>query len=275
MHSAPRTPAVVGVDLGGSWLRIKALTLDAKVYRQSHIPAPSLNDFPKVLTAILKLWKCRPRRLVVASKGIWTPREQELLRQRLAPLATHVSVMPDVEAAWRGAFVDYGSEDSRMPSGVLLIAGTGSIALGRDEDGRLLRAGGLGPLLGDEGSAFWIGRAWARHRGERIAGASVASIAKLSRKVFSQAIEGDSVARFILKDAQKALATLVQMVARKGRWSRTIRWSSAGGLWKIPGFQEGVQKRLGQKYRWTAPRQDALTSAALESLIAERRIHVR
>jgi N-acetylglucosamine kinase-like BadF-type ATPase len=42
--------------------------------------------------------------------------------------------------------------------GVVLVAGTGSIAYGRDARGRAARAGGWGYLLGDEGSGFWIGR---------------------------------------------------------------------------------------------------------------------
>jgi N-acetylglucosamine kinase-like BadF-type ATPase len=42
--------------------------------------------------------------------------------------------------------------------GVVLIAGTGSIAYGRDASGHAARAGGWGYLLGDEGSGFWIGR---------------------------------------------------------------------------------------------------------------------
>jgi N-acetylglucosamine kinase-like BadF-type ATPase len=41
--------------------------------------------------------------------------------------------------------------------GVLLIAGTGSNCIGRARDGGLVRAGGWGPVLGDEGSGFWIG----------------------------------------------------------------------------------------------------------------------
>ena len=43
------------------------------------------------------------------------------------------------------------------PEGYCLIAGTGSIALGRSVKGDLFRAGGFGYLLGDEGSASWIG----------------------------------------------------------------------------------------------------------------------
>ena len=42
--------------------------------------------------------------------------------------------------------------------GVLLIAGTGSIVIGRDKNGSMFRVGGWGPYFGDEGSGFWIGR---------------------------------------------------------------------------------------------------------------------
>jgi glucosamine kinase len=43
--------------------------------------------------------------------------------------------------------------------GVVVIAGTGSIAYGRNQQGATVRAGGLGFAIGDEGSAHWIGRA--------------------------------------------------------------------------------------------------------------------
>lgn len=41
---------------------------------------------------------------------------------------------------------------------VVLIAGTGSAAIGRDHEGHVARAGGYGPQIGDEGSAYDIGR---------------------------------------------------------------------------------------------------------------------
>lgn len=43
--------------------------------------------------------------------------------------------------------------------GVVVIAGTGSIAYGRNERGETARAGGWGPVISDEGSGDWIGRA--------------------------------------------------------------------------------------------------------------------
>jgi N-acetylglucosamine kinase len=42
--------------------------------------------------------------------------------------------------------------------GIVVVAGTGSIAYGRDASGRAARSGGWGYLLGDEGGGFWIGR---------------------------------------------------------------------------------------------------------------------
>jgi N-acetylglucosamine kinase-like BadF-type ATPase len=42
--------------------------------------------------------------------------------------------------------------------GVVVISGTGSIAWGRNREGRIARAGGWGYLFGDEGGAFWIAR---------------------------------------------------------------------------------------------------------------------
>ena len=50
--------------------------------------------------------------------------------------------------------------ESAAPSGpgVVLIAGTGSAAYGRNAAGETARSGGYGPWIGDEGSAFDIGR---------------------------------------------------------------------------------------------------------------------
>ena len=65
-------------------------------------------------------------------------------------LSSPIDVVGDMEIALEAAF-DQGP-------GVLVIAGTGSIAYGRDLHGKTLRAGGWGFAIGDEGSAHWIGR---------------------------------------------------------------------------------------------------------------------
>lgn len=56
----------------------------------------------------------------------------------------------DARIALEGAF--------RGEPGIILIAGTGSIAFAKDQSGAIYRTGGWGRLLGDEGSGNTIGR---------------------------------------------------------------------------------------------------------------------
>lgn len=62
-----------------------------------------------------------------------------------------VIVESDARIALEGAF--------KGEPGIILIAGTGSIAFGKDTKGIVHRVGGWGRILGDEGSGFFIGRA--------------------------------------------------------------------------------------------------------------------
>src|SRR5262249_60254189 len=107
-----------------------------------------------------KLWKRQQwsagtvAALVVAAKGIWTKGECRSLAQRLDGLADRVLVVPDAQAALLGAL------DGQ--AGVLILAGTGSIAVGRDDRGRWTRAGGPGAPPGGEGAGVWLGREWVR-----------------------------------------------------------------------------------------------------------------
>src|SRR6266581_557596 len=145
----------VGADLGGTWLRVAARDGAGRVTRARLRVAGE--DPARALAGLLRRrgWtRARIGALAVAARGVWTARERAALRRRLRALAPRVDVLSDAEAAWLGAL------DGRP--GVVVLAGTGSIVVGRDARGRWARAGGLGPLLGDEGSAFWIGREWLR-----------------------------------------------------------------------------------------------------------------
>lgn len=59
-------------------------------------------------------------------------------------------VESDARIALEGAFSGH--------TGIIAIAGTGSIVLGKDENGAIYRAGGWGRIVGDEGSGYAIGR---------------------------------------------------------------------------------------------------------------------
>jgi len=91
-------------------------------------------------------------RTCVGGSGAARPELAAIVREFLAEmLSTPVEVVGDMQIALEAAF-DEGP-------GVIVIAGTGSIAYGRDRQGKTVRAGGWGFAIGDEGSAHWIGRA--------------------------------------------------------------------------------------------------------------------
>lgn len=131
-------------------------------------------------------------------------------------------------------------------AGVVIIAGTGSVAFGRNAEGNESRAGGWGPTLGDEGSGFWIAReglsAIVRsHDGRGFATMMTSllcddydmctpddlprfvyattthadDIARYGKLVIEAARTGDEVARHILARAGSELAECVLAVARK------------------------------------------------------------
>jgi glucosamine kinase len=88
----------------------------------------------------------------VGGSGAARPEVAAIVRRSLAEiLGTPIDVVGDMQIALEAAF-DTGP-------GVIVIAGTGSIAYGRDSQGTTARAGGWGFAIGDEGSAHWIGRA--------------------------------------------------------------------------------------------------------------------
>jgi len=167
-------------------------------------------------------------------------------------VAREVRVGTDVAAAFHDAF---GSGP-----GILLIAGTGSIAWGRAEDGWEARVGGWGPHLGDEGSGYAIGaeglKCVARQADGRAprtpfalavlgflgkdtaqdllpwaASASKGEVAGLAPVVAASASEGDPAAQEILARAVRDLeAHVLTLLDRLGPWRQPPPVALTGGL---------------------------------------------
>ncbi len=94
---------------------------------------------------------------VAGLTGAGRPADQERMKRALSEAADlkgiaieHVAVESDARIALEGAF--------KGSAGIILIAGTGSIAFGKTLEGKVFRVGGWGRLLGDEGSGYAIGR---------------------------------------------------------------------------------------------------------------------
>jgi len=157
-------PLVVGIDGGGTRTRVLLADANGNVLARTEGAATSLQpgnesvaaDIIKVLIAdvlaIAERTETRPAVCVVGVAGAGQERAAQALWAALATrrIADDVSVQADATIAMDDAFGD--------SAGVLLIAGTGSVAFSRAPDGRLERCGGWGPAVGDEGSAGWLGR---------------------------------------------------------------------------------------------------------------------
>src|SRR5579862_3908608 len=132
--------------------------------------------------------------------------------------------------------------------GVVLTAGTGSVAFGRNADGETARAGGYGPWIGDEGSAFEIGRravaAVARGR-DTDAPATV-----LSRMIPAalHCPDWDDLLLRVMKNPDEVFPKLFQVVAAAANSedsaAKEILFASAIGLGSLA---MTVIRRLGMK----------------------------
>jgi N-acetylglucosamine kinase-like BadF-type ATPase len=149
--------------------------------------------------------------------------------------------------------------------GIAIVAGTGSIAYGRNARGHAARAGGWGYVLGDEGSGYWIGRhalrAVLRHadgRGPETAltpkilehfdvarpqdlihqvyygSPRPSAIAVLASYVQRAADEGDRASREILERGSAELAQCAASVARRlGMENERCTFVLAGGMFRV------------------------------------------
>jgi N-acetylglucosamine kinase-like BadF-type ATPase len=163
---------------------------------------------------------------------------------------------------------------------IVLLAGTGSAAVGRDLSGQVIRVGGHGPLLGDEGSAYDVGRRAAitalraADRGEadsplaarilrefratdweelqlRVYRVPDEVFPRIFPMVTAAADEGDSQARALLQDAAVELADLVEdLMERLDLSKEKFLLVKSGGM---VGRSAYFDKLLDERLRIAAP----------------------
>lgn len=215
-------------------------------------------------------WTQPAAALCAGLAGVGHEAEREAVCAALAEagVAERVAVVSDGEIALEGALGE--------APGILLIAGTGSVAYGRDERGRVERCGGWGMIVGDEGSAYAVGRVALsaalcaydrRGRPTRLlpavlshlrldfpaelppwAGrAEKSDIAALATLVAEQAAGGDDVAASILDSAAGHLASHVTALAeRLGPWAEPPAVVFFGGMFSDDGFGARVERAIGE-----------------------------
>ncbi|GAA4548685.1 BadF/BadG/BcrA/BcrD ATPase family protein [Streptomyces collinus] len=237
---------VVGIDVGGTKTHLRALAGDALVadhVRASggwrpHDPVAAAGWLAALVAEALPAG-ARPSAVAVGGHACETPRQCAQIR---AALQLHFDapalVVGDAQLLVPAAGLD---------KGVGLVAGTGSVAVGRLPDGTPVQVGGWGAVLGDEGGAAGLVReaaraVWAAHdRGERpdalalgliaaldvpevpALGAALESATDVSAEwgrhapvVFAAAADGSALARTVIDEAGWALAALVTRLADRG-----------------------------------------------------------
>lgn len=241
---------VLGVDCGGGSTRAVLVRPGGGVER---LDGPPLNvllhaDLAEVVARLVV--ESGAQLVGVGVPGLRGDAARAALAGRLRELCRRpVAVAEDVRTARIAAFAG--------GPGIVVIAGTGSNALGEDAAGRQARAGGHGFLLGDEGSGWWIGREAVRAalrdrdglgpataltaRVEAAFGTLDGAVAglhadptdrtllsRLTRPVADAAADGDEVAAATLDRAADELAALAGAVRR--RLAAPSGGDAAGGL---------------------------------------------
>ncbi|MEV2212264.1 BadF/BadG/BcrA/BcrD ATPase family protein [Streptomyces sp. NPDC050997] len=242
----PSCPLVVGIDVGGTKTHLRAFAGDDLVadhVRPSsgwrpHDPVAAAGWVAALVASALPTG-ARPSAVAVGGHACETPRQCHQIRTALhLHFDAPALVMGDAELLVPAAGLDQG---------VGLVAGTGSVAVGRLADNGPVQVGGWGAVLGDEGGSAGLVReavrsVWAAHdRGEtpdELAKGLVAAFgvdevpalgAALERAtdvsaewgrhapvVFTAAEAGSPLAAAVIADGGRSLAALVRRLADRG-----------------------------------------------------------
>ncbi len=153
--------AFLGIDAGGTKTVCRIADAHGQTLAQVRGPGANLQNagelqVEKVLHDVIEratreadVW---PRSACIGMAGVDREDDAAVVRGILSRLVPRCGVLVVNDAL---IALEAGAPGA---PGVVVIAGTGSIAYGRDDRGRAARAGGWGYVLADEGSGYWLGR---------------------------------------------------------------------------------------------------------------------
>jgi len=280
--------SVIGIDGGGSktefvWVRRDGQVLSTARKRGSNYQDVGIDGLNGLLEEVLSLWLTSANRegpacICLGLAGAGRPDEQRTIVESLLEKgwADRVRVENDARIALAGAHGGKG--------GVIAIAGTGSIVFGMGQNGNWVRAGGWGPLLGDEAGAYDIAmralrtvlaahdgsgpetllsrtllaelglRGWTELVG-RVYGGDLdrSALARLAPTILRCAEGGDRVAVDVVRSAADGLAGQIAAVTRRLGIDREDALSYTGGLLTCsPSLRVHIEEAL--RYRGVSMR---------------------
>lgn len=153
--------AVLGIDAGGTKTVCRVADAHGHVLAEVRGPGANLQNagelqvekvLHEVIESATRLADVWPSAACIGMAGVDRPDDSAVVRSILSRLVPRCPVLVVNDAL---IALEAGAPGA---PGVVVIAGTGSIAYGRDDKGRAARAGGWGYVLADEGSGYWLGR---------------------------------------------------------------------------------------------------------------------
>lgn len=153
----PPAQTLLALDGGGTHTRVALITRDGGLLAHTTGPGCNPYDRPDWAEHLHTLLRALPHNgLCAAVLGMAgydgarpsSHQQVDVARAALGP-DIPLELENDVQTAHRAAFAG--------GAGVFVLAGTGSVAQARTQDGHTTRAGGWGWLFGDEGGGYWIG----------------------------------------------------------------------------------------------------------------------
>lgn len=119
-----------------------------------------------------------------------------------------LNIFSDIELAYRVNF--------KREQGILLYAGTGSVALSIDQNNRVIKVGGWGYLLGDEGAGYWIGREAIRYALFALESGKDLKSGNLEKSVLSAigARNWDGIKQFVYGNERSEISQLAALVSK-------------------------------------------------------------
>ncbi len=271
---------VLGIDAGGTKTVCLLADASGQVVGEARGPGANLQasgelEVEKVLHRVMDEAvgnrSLRPAAICLGIAGVDRPEDGTVVAGIMRRLGQRVQTL-----VVNDALVALVAGVGDAP-GVVLVAGTGSIAYGRNARNQAARAGGWGYVIGDEGSGYWIGRhalasvvRYADGRGpdtrmtpllleelgvERPSelihevyarGLQRQRIAGLAQLVQQARDEGDVLAAEILSLAASHLVTAAtSVVTRLGMRGEAFPIVLAGGIFKVvPWLREEAARRL-------------------------------
>ena len=153
---------VIGIDAGGTKTVCQLADEHANVLAEARGPGANLQaggelEVEKALHAVMAEAlghdrSIRPSAICCGMAGVDRPEDVAAVRAILTRIGEKADLLIVNDAL---IALEAGAPGE---AGVVIVAGTGSIAYGRDTEGHAARAGGWGHVLGDEGSGYWLGR---------------------------------------------------------------------------------------------------------------------